>query len=603
MSNQPRAKGIVQEALANVFYYLSPADKRKSVWMFILLILGSLMDVFGLASLVPVIMAASKPGSIFKSSATLWLYNSLGFTSEKSFLIFLIVGVLIFFIAKNIYVTFINYQQVKFTAHIALKIVKNQLDKHLNMPFGEFSKLGSPHLLHCTIGVPNTFVASIIRQLYALFSDGLVIGIIVLGILIYQPTLFVILGVVLGLTMYLTYRGLQHRSTAVGNQIDALKPVSIGLLTDAFIGFIELKLAGKQEQFRRQILQKQEEIQDLEAVSYLFTLLPLKFIEMAAIIAVVTIYLYSLLFASNPENLVMIIGLFAAAAYRLMPSVNRCILALVSLRQHRFTFDSLASSREYAEETLPSQQPLRFSQEIVFDNLSFSFGESAKPVLNNVSFRVKKGEKIGLIGSSGSGKTTLMNILLRFYQEQQGHILVDGQPLSDENLQAWYKLVGYVKQDTFLMDTSIKDNITLNDEVADEERLQYAIDQASLRGFINSLPDGVNTQIGERGSRLSGGQRQRIGIARAIYKRTEVLIMDEATSALDNETEREVNEAIRQLAHTDITLFIIAHRITTLRDCNRIYELKDGRLHAEYQYEELIDKTMSLESAHTDSKA
>ncbi len=186
-----------------------------------------------------------------------------------------------------------------------------------------------------------------------------------------------------------------------------------------------------------------------------------------------------------------------------------------------------------------------------------------------------------------------MNLLLRFYEEQQGQLLIDGQPLTENNLEAWYKLVGYVKQDTFLMESSIRDNITLADQQVDEQRLQYAIEQASLADFIQSLPEGINTFVGERGSRLSGGQRQRIGIARALYKRTEVLLMDEATSALDNETEREVNEAISRLATTDITIFIIAHRITTLRDCTRIYELKDGELIAERTYQELVSRTLT----------
>lgn len=145
------------------------------------------------------------------------------------------------------------------------------------------------------------------------------------------------------------------------------------------------------------------------------------------------------------------------------------------------------------------------------------------------------------------------------------------------------------------MQSTIRDNITLADEVVDEERLHYAIEQASLSPFIASLPEGLDTKVGERGTRLSGGQRQRIGIARALYKNNQVLILDEATSALDNETEREVNEAIGRLAATDITIFIVAHRITTLRDCNRIIELQDGEVYQEHQYADLIDRTLTAQ--------
>ncbi|WP_139924249.1 ABC transporter ATP-binding protein [Hymenobacter sp. DG01] len=586
-------QGIISETIHNVLFYLSDADRRKAVWMFLLLIFSSVLDVFGLASLVPVIMAASQPGSIFRNSYSNWLYHALNFQSETSFLIFIIVALVIFFLVKNLFTALVNYQQVKFTAHIALKVVGTQIDKYNNLSFWDFSRLGSSNLIHYTVGVPQAFVNGIIRQLFVFLSEVVVILVIVVSILVYQPILFMVLAVVLAPSTFFTYRLLRNRSMRIGVRVDALRPVTYLLLSEAFAGYIELKLAGKQFQVKDKVISNQNELQDLEAISYLYGQLPLKMIEMVAIIAVATIFLYSLLLSHDPENLVTIIGLFAAAAYRLMPSVNRLIIAMVSLKQHRFTFDNLSSHRDLVHRVLPPQQPLPFNHSIELRNVSFTFPETSKPVLNNISFKVNKGERIGLVGSSGSGKTTLMNLLLRFYEEQQGQLLIDGQPLTENNLEAWYKLVGYVKQDTFLMESSIRDNITLADQQVDEQRLQYAIEQASLADFIQSLPEGINTFVGERGSRLSGGQRQRIGIARALYKRTEVLLMDEATSALDNETEREVNEAISRLATTDITIFIIAHRITTLRDCTRIYELKDGELIAERTYQELVSRTLT----------
>jgi ABC-type multidrug transport system fused ATPase/permease subunit len=586
-------QGIISETIQNVLFYLSDADRRKAVWMFLLLIFSSVLDVFGLASLVPVIMAASRPGSVFRNQYSNWFYHALHFQSETAFLVFLIIGLIVFFLIKNLFTTLVNYQQVRFTAHIALKVIGTQIDKYNNLSFWDFSRLGSAKLVHFTVGVPQAFVNGVIRQLFVLLSEIVVILVIVVAILIYQPVLFLVLALVLAPATIFTYRLLRNRSMRIGTRVDALRPVTYLLLSEAFAGYIELKLAGKQFQVKDKVIDNQNELQDLEAVSYLYGQLPLKMIEMVAILAVATIFLYSLLLSHNPESLVTVIGLFAAAAYRLMPSVNRLIIAMVSLKQHRFTFDNLASHRELVNRVLPPQQSLSFQQSIELRKVSFAFPETTKPVLSNISFKVNKGERIGLIGSSGSGKTTLMNLLLRFYEEQQGQLLIDGQPLTEHNLEAWYRLVGYVKQDTFLMESSIQDNVTLADKHVDEQRLQYAIEQASLADFIQSLPEGINTFVGERGSRLSGGQRQRIGIARALYKRTEVLLMDEATSALDNDTEREVNEAISRLATTDITIFIIAHRITTLRDCTRIYELKDGQIVAERTYEELVNRALA----------
>jgi len=353
-----------------------------------------------------------------------------------------------------------------------------------------------------------------------------------------------------------------------------------------------LRLARRQQQFVNSVLKNQKEAYDLDATSYVYSMLPQKVIELAAIVGVVTILLYSVIVQSGSNGLVALVGLFAAAAYRLMPSLNRILTSIVAIRANQHVLDDIESHRDAESQEVVEtiQQPLSFNNTLELQNVTFSFPNEQNPALNGVSLSINKGEKIGFIGSSGSGKTTLMNVLLRFYSEQKGRILVDGTPLGPQNLNNWHQIIGYVKQDTFLMQASIRDNITLGESEPDEQRLAYAIEQASLSSVVSNLADGLDTLVGERGSKLSGGQRQRIGIARALYKKTEVLIMDEATSALDNETEREVNEAISKLAQTNITILIVAHRLTTLRECDRVYELGNGKLIAEHQYEALLSR-------------
>lgn len=582
--------GIIRYTLNSVRYYLTTPQKRKAVWMFILLLVSSFLDVIGLASLVPVMMVAAEPGGIQKSKYLLPIYNSMGFQSDQSFLLFLIVIVFLFFLFKNLFSTWVNYLQTRFTAEVGLSIIKTQLSKYLHFPFWYFNDLGSSNLINSTLQVPSTYVNMILRPLFIFFSEIAVVVVILLGILVYKPLLLVILAFVLLPTTMLTYRALRARSQAIGNRINELRPGSFAVISDLFTGFAELKLANKQARFRDKLLTNQQEIQKLDAEAYLYTLIPLKMIEMVAILGVLTIFLYAIFVPGSSNDLITLVGLFAAAAYRLMPSVNRMLMSMVQLKQNQYTIENLEAFREqkYNEAPHPQQLPLQFKESLTFDNLSFTFPGAEQPTLQGININIRKGEKIGFIGSSGSGKTTLMNVLLRFYGEQSGHILIDGEPLTPQNLEAWHRIIGYVKQDTFLMEASIKDNITLGDAEVDQQRLQYAVDQASLRSFVEGLPDGVDTHIGERGSKLSGGQRQRIGIARAMYKRTQVLVLDEATSALDNETEREVNEAINKLSQTDITILIIAHRITTLRECDRIYELGQGKVIAEHQYDSLM---------------
>ena len=585
-------KGIIRYSLASIVYYLDAAEKRKSIVMFILLLFTSVLDVVGLASLVPVMMVAAEPGGVQKSRLFAPIFRALHFESERNFLMVLIGSVFLFFLFKNIFSTWVNYMQTRFTTSLGLKIVSTQIEKYLHFPFWNFNHLGSANLINSALEIPRYYVSMVVRPLFILFSEVAIVVVIVLSILLYKPVLLGLLAFVLVPATLLTYRALRTRSQAIGERVNELRPGSYGVINDIFVGFVELKLAHKQYRFRDRLLDNQREIQALDSESYLYSLLPLKVIEMVAILGMLTIFLYAILFPSTSNNLIALVGLFAAAAYRLMPSVNRMLTAMMQIKQAQSSIENLEAYREprYNEKPPVPQLPLVFEQSLEFDNVTFRFPEVEQPTLRGISLRVRRGEKIGFIGSSGSGKTTLMNVLLRFYTEQQGHILVDGRPLTAQHQNAWHSIVGYVKQDTFLMEASIQDNITLGDAQVDAARLAYAIEQASLQKFVAALPEGVRTHVGERGSKLSGGQRQRIGIARALYKQTRVLVLDEATSALDNETEREVNEAINKLSETDITIFIIAHRITTLRECDRIYELSDGRVVAEHQYESLIQQ-------------
>jgi ABC-type multidrug transport system fused ATPase/permease subunit len=587
-----KSNNLIVKALGSIGYYLTPSDKRHAIILFVLQIIASVLDVFGLATLVPVIMLASRPGSVQQSRWASWLFDGLGFKSEKTFFVFAILALFFFFLIKNFFASWVNYQQVKFSAKIALIIIDEQFSKYTNLPFWKFQEIGTGKLTNEALSVPNSYLNGIIRQLFVFFSEAVIVLVVVIGILFYQPTLFLILAVTLVPSTLLTYRALRNRSHTLGLEIDKLRPKAYALVLDTFVGYVELKLANKLADYRERIYKNQEYGQSLDARGYLYNLLPVRIIEMVAILAVITIFLYSLLISHSTANLVTIVGLFAAAAYRLMPSVNRILTALVTIKQNAYTIESLELFREpeWKIDQVSEHLPLSFTKAITFDHVTFAFPTSSEPVLNDISFTVRKGEKIGFIGSSGSGKTTLMNLLLRFYTEQNGRVIVDDTPLTPIYNEAWHQLVGYVKQDTFLMDASLRDNITLADSHPDERRLRYALEQASLSDFVAGLPDGLDTVAGERGSKLSGGQRQRIGIARALYKQTQILVMDEATSALDNQTEREVSEAINNLAATDITILIIAHRITTLRQCDRIFELKDGQIAAVYSYDELLAK-------------
>ncbi len=584
-------KGLLYNTLQSVFYYLDGHEKRYSIWMIFLLLFSSILEIFGLASIIPVVLSSSQPGFIESNKYMHKLYLYGQFTSEKEFVFYLVAAIFVFFLIKSLFTLVVNYKQALFMARLSLKIINCQYTKYYKLPYWEFNNVGSGTMTNHIIQTPDMYRRHILQPIFVLSSELMIVLVIISGIAIYKPILLLILTIVLGPSVFLTYRALKNKTQQIGQDLDALRPEAYSLLSDSFMGYIELKLADKQRLFQEKFMDNQKKSQRLEAVSFLYSSIPPKVIEFIAIIGIIIIILYSLLFSSNSASILVLVGLFAAAAYRMMPSINRILNAMMSLKREQYAIDNLLLFREYLEKDEKSKdhiEKINFRKKIHFRNISFCYPDSNEPVLDNVSFTVNKGEKVGFVGSSGSGKTTLMNILLRFFNEEKGSVWIDDQALNEYNVDSWRSMVGYVKQNVFIMKSTIKDNITMGDPVVDFEKLNSAIDQASMREFIDTLPSGIETQVGELGSKLSGGQRQRLGIARALYKQANILVFDEATSALDNETEREVTEAINKLSNTDITMFIVAHRLTTLKDCNRIYELRNGKIVAAHQYSELV---------------
>jgi len=242
----------------------------------------------------------------------------------------------------------------------------------------------------------------------------------------------------------------------------------------------------------------------------------------------------------------------------------------------------------YPEEDQKSDR-IKFENRIQFKNVNFSFTDG-QVIIDGIDLELKKGERLGVIGQSGSGKSTLMNLLLLFYEPNTGSILCDEQEIGISSQKVWRKLIGYVPQEVFLNDGNIRENVAfgVSEESIDDKKVIECLERASLAQLVESLEKGIYSSIGERGSRLSGGQRQRIGIARALYFGAQILLFDEATSALDSATEREITDSIAKLAEEDMTMLIIAHRTTSLKHCNRIIELEEGKIKAEHQYDSLI---------------
>jgi ATP-binding cassette subfamily C protein len=282
---------------------------------------------------------------------------------------------------------------------------------------------------------------------------------------------------------------------------------------------------------------------------------------------------------------------------QLLPSLNRLMTAFTSIKYSLPALNVIA--QELTDTTFPSstlsvnlkvrKSPL-FQNELLLENICFTYPVGTI-ALQDISLSIKKGQSIAFVGPSGSGKTTLADIILGLLKPQSGKILIDGLGLTDENLNAWHQHLGYIPQSIYLYDCTIKENIAFGVpyEEVPEEKVWKALNMASLKTFVEGLTEKLETQVGENGVRLSGGQRQRIGIARALYRDPDVLVMDEATAALDNQTEKEVTQAIGA-AVENRTVITIAHRLSTIKNCTVIYVLDQGKVVAKGSYNMLIEQ-------------
>ncbi|MCQ2186275.1 MAG: ABC transporter ATP-binding protein/permease [Bacteroidales bacterium] len=539
--------------LKRIYEMLSPDDRKSCLKVGLSVFVRSILDFAGIAALMPVVALL------------------LGDNPGGARAMMLCVAVLVFILLKNgICILIIRYQ-TGFLLRLYRKLSLRMFYTYYHKGLLFLKNHSTAQLANEVNFVCYAFSLNILQPITQMLGTSVLIVLLAVALSVWQPLAGLILFIAILPAGYLYVRLLRQRIRRSGKEEIVARRSQDRMVIEAFRGYSELEVSDAYNMIENTFLNGVDAINRSRMRLETVQSVPPLISEVAIVVCMAVLLFFS------QGDMKVVGGMFAIVAFRLMYSVRSMFSDWTLLRNNSYCVDIIADAICDSQGNQSEQIPaLSFRHDIVAENIRFAFPDSATDIFNNLSFRILKGERIGVKGVSGSGKSTLLNIMLGFYPVSEGRIVIDGQPLKQEMLKSWHRLIGYVPQEVFIINGDLAQNIALGQENIDEDRIWDVLEQVQLKDWAESLPDGLYTSLGEYGSRLSGGQKQRVGIARALYKQAEVLLFDEATSSLDSETEREVNNAIQQLSEScrEITMVIIAHRESSLSFCHRIIELK-----------------------------
>ena len=526
------------------------------------ILLRAVLDLAGVAALVPILILAADSEALSSNRFLAALYSWSGFERHHSFIVALCCAVLALVLVKGL----VNIAISQYTSGYILSLYRfyshRMFENYHSRGLLFLKNNNSAKLAYEINYVCMNFVQGVLAPIASMICDAVMLTLMFTALAVYNykvALLLVALFVPVTLVYIYIVRG---RIQNYGQRENEIRRTQNRLVLEAFKGYSEIEINDCFPLFSDKFDRGLGQISSLRRRYMLVGQIPSLLIELC-IVAVLSAMVIM-------RTDVVLLGIFAVAAVKVLPSIKNLIAGYITIRNNRYCEGIIRRSMDSPKRSADS--PIGFEREIVLENVSFAFPDDKRCVLKDVNMRIGKGECVGINGASGGGKTTLFNLLLGFYPPQSGRILVDGVELSDANMRSWHALVGYVPQEVFITDSTIARNVALGDAEPDAERVMQALSAAQLSEFVRSLPEGIDTPIGECGARLSGGQKQRIGIARALYKGARILFFDEATSSLDSRTETDVNDSIRSLSQTDssLTVIIIAHRESSLAICDRI---------------------------------
>lgn len=579
-----------QEAISSIkkLYRLFNQKQQKAFkWLIFFTFIGSATDLIGLSFIIPIVGLVLSDDFYNKIIVQ---FPGISAVSKNQLLLLAVSVFFLVIVLKNAFGLLINRIQVNFVQGFYISSSVNVLNKIYSKSYTELQKEPSAKLSNklsgMQIGIANNTTLAVI----SIISETMIFIITSAVLVFWNWQLFLLMLCVIVPVMGGFYSSVKRTIKEAGVEKNTIIARLFAKTQEMIFGYADIKIAGTEENYKEEYKLMVENFGNHQKKLNFINFLPTKILELAVFLCIITILVYSVFVLKDTTQIITTISLFSVVAYRSIPSVNRFVMALTQLHAHEYILSDADFFPASAVKKQTSTHPFTFNNVIRFDHVSYRYPSTNIDVLKDCDLEIKRGEKIGIIGKSGAGKSTIINNILGFLHPTGGRILIDNTPLTEDNVEDWWIVLGYVRQDVFILNNTLLENIILGQPAEDVnyETLQRAIKLASLDGLVASWPNGINTMLGERGNKLSGGQKQRIAIARAIYKGADVLIFDEATSSLDSETEEEITNSIQALGHENLTIIIIAHRYTSLKYCDKIYRLEKGKITERINYETLV---------------
>ena len=573
-----------ESLLFKLSYIFDRRDKWKLVLLMGAIVIGSFLELLAVMVFMPFIDILQDPGSIQRKWYLRWAYEQLGFHSAKSFLVMLSAGIILVYMVKNVYLILEKNYIFRFSYNTQMKLSTRLLAAYMKEPY-TFHLNNNIAILQRSLYEDTSRFMQVILYALELGAELAVCLALVLYLLVVSKSITIIvlgfMAVFVGIFLLVTRK--YSRRLGLDNQNYEGKIFQ--WMNQALGGIKEIKILERESYFTDEFQKYWKKYARGLRIARTISILPKYTVEAVSMTGLLIAIIVKLLFGqADVVYYIPQLAAFAVAAMRLLPSVGRinehASNMLYAFPSVELIYHDLVEIEDYiGKRDVEKKEPdWRLQKGIQVQAVSYHYPDTEEWVLGDVNFSIKKGTTVAFIGSTGSGKTTMVDIILGLLTPQKGAVMADEINVH-EKARTFHAQVGYIPQTIYLSDDTIRNNIAfgVQEENIDENAVRAAVERAQLKEFIDSLPLGLDTLVGDRGVRLSGGQRQRIGIARALYHDPEILVLDEATSALDNETESAVMEAIEHLQGMK-TMLIIAHRLTTIRNVDVIYEVAGGKV-------------------------